>query len=260
VQRLAGTGAIDRGAAAEAISSANVELNVVRWTNADGAEQGLPDPGELHEELRRSWAVFAETLEIGSPTSARAAGFHLHNYAAFLASPGAGDVGAGIGPATEADAERAVQLFADVVIPARDAYFRRTGVFRPLRNSLQIASRATTRLAELAWGRSDRGSARRWAAQGLGWVRWALDGAGADHPLTAQQPTEGGVRFAMLAVPALTVALEVGVNGCGPDDLDLAERLLGAVRAWESPLGDGLHHARHREVADLAQRLAQLRR
>lgn len=254
VHRLTRSGVIDRGAAAEAISSANVELNAVRWTNAADPRFRLPDPAELHEELRRSWAAFLDALEIDPSASEHAAAYHLQNYAAFLASPPSNG-----SAAVEDDLREAVRLFRTAVIPAREAFHRRTGVFRPLRHSLQVATRATTRLAELARDRGDRADAREIATLGLEWIRRALDGAGPAHPLAPGGINETGSRLALLAVPALVVGLELDAPGSEPGDAELAGRFLDAVSGWEDPLGTGTRHARHGEVRALRHRLSALR-
>ena len=255
VHRLVRTGVIDRGAGAEAVSSANVELNAVRWTNAADPQSGLPAPAELHAELRRNWALFLDMVQIDLPDVEPTAAYHLQNYAAFLASPAGGEATTA---QEEDDLQAAVRLFGTAVIPAREAFHRRTGVFRPLRNSLQVASRATTRLAAIARDRGDLDAARDAADQGLHWIRRALDGAGPAHPLAAGGVTEHGSRLALLAVPALVVGLEVGAGESEPGDAALARRLLHALDGWEEPLDEGVRHARRREVADLHTRLSAL--
>jgi len=258
VQELFRAGMIDRGAAAEAISSANVELNIVRWTNADRPGARLPQPQDLHEELRRSWRTFHDALEIRSASAERAAGYHLHNYAAFLASPPV-EAGRPVdGPATDDDLREAVRLFGEVVIPARQAFFERTGGFLPLRHSLQIASRATTRLAESARARGDLVAARCSAEKGHGWIHQALADAGTVQSLDTSPPTERAVRLALLAAPALLVAVEVGAPSSTAADVETARGLVELVRTWERSLGDGAHHARHAEVVALMTRLTAL--
>lgn len=250
VQRLGRAGVIDRGAAAEAISSGNVELNAVRWFNALVPGSGLPDPGELDAELRESWRCYHEMLQIkpdavGRDTE-RTVGFHLQNYAAFLSRS-----------ADPADLDEAVRLFAEVVIPARTSFHERTESFRPLRNALQVASRATTRLAEAALERGHRTSAEHYARLGLGWIRRALAGDEARALLAV--PTERTVRLALLAAPALLVAVEVGGVGATAADLQTADRLLDLVAEWERQVrAAGGEPARHAELVALRKRLSLL--
>jgi hypothetical protein len=247
-------GLLDRGAAAEAISSACVELNAVARTNAGLAGSGLPTPQELTERLRRSWGTFHQAMEIAPfragvdvPRPPGLAAYHLQNYAAFLA-----------GSATEDELEEAVALFAEVVIPAREEFFARSGHFVPLRNALQVASRATTRLAERARDRGDHAAALRWAARGRSWVGRALDAEETRRLVTAAQPTESACRFALLAAPALLLAAEVGVAGAGADVAQAAE-LVELARRWESAqVGDAAQHARNPEVVALTARLRAL--
>lgn len=259
VQELFRAGIVDRGAAAEAISSANVELNVVRWTNADRPDASrLPDPVELHDELRSNWLVFHDALQLHSAEAEQTAGYHLHNYAAFLASPRVPDEPDDDHGMSD-DLRESVRLFTDVVIPARDAFHAATGVFRPLRHSLQIASRATTRLAEAARRRGDTAEARQWAERGLGWVRRILDDAATARTLDGSvPPTERVVRLALLTVPALLTAVRSGVPDAGTAELRIARQHLELVRAWEETIGGGENHARHHEVVTLGAQLAEL--
>jgi hypothetical protein len=248
VQELFRAGTIDRGAAAEAISSANVEINIVRWTNAVVPEAGLPNPDELNDELRHGWKIFHEALEIEPGSGERAAGYHLHNYAAFLASSPSGD---------EDDLHEAVRLFADIVILARRAFFERTGSFLPLRNSLQVASRATTRLAETARSRGNLVAAVRSAELGHGWIRRALADDEARRILNADPPTELASRLALLAAPALLIAVETGVPGVTTEDFAMVRNLVDLVQRWDRSVGDA-HHARHSEAVALQARLDAL--
>lgn len=254
VQELTRAGAIDRGAAAEAISSANVEINIVRWTNAEDTDAKLPTPGELHAELRHNWAGYHDVLELHDAEAARTAGYHLHNYAAFLASPPSP------GSQHQLDLAEAVRLFADAVIPAREAFFTRTGSFQPLRHSLQIASRATTRLAQDAFTTGDTTAAIGFAGIGLGWIHRALADPETVSLLDAEPPTELAVRLALLAAPALLVAIEAGVPAATQEDLATARRLVEVAQRWEDrTVGDGgVHSARHGEVVALQERLDAL--
>lgn len=247
---LCADGTLDRGATAEAISSANVEINVVRRTNAQNSESKLPAPGELDAWLRGTWTAFASVVEVdvsppadpSMPDPRLAVGHHLHNYAAYLATH----------PDDEADLTAAVELFENVVIPARGRYHRITHSFLPLRQSLQTASRATTLLSRRT---GDPEQARRWAAGGLAWIRHALD----DHETTQLLvgATEPAAHFCLLAVPALLGAVETGVPGTGPAELDRAAALLDVAAAWARRVtaGEEANYSRHAELVDLRARL-----
>lgn len=246
-------GLLDSGAAAEAVSSACVEINVVRWTNAADPAAGLPLPEELDAVVRRGWQSFHRALglaDTGRPAAeSDLAGYHLHNYAAFLASH----------RDRPDDLLAAVELFRDVVLPARIAFYGRTGSFLPLRNSLQTASRATSALGESAHDRGDRSAAIEWAELGHGWINRVLA-----HPDTARalgEPTERTVRLALLATPALLLAVEVEAPGASPADLDTAETLITLVEGWERHAvpEDPVRHVRHGEVVELRRRLGALR-
>jgi hypothetical protein len=152
-----------------------------------------------------------------------------------------------------------VRLFDEVVLPARRAFFERTGSFRPLRHSLQVASRATTRMAEAAHARGHGAAATRYAGQGLRWVRDALGDADTVATLAEEPPTERACRFALLAAPALLTAVEVGAPHAGPAEVESARRLVAVAVGWErAALRGGVHHTRHDEVVALQARLAAL--
>jgi hypothetical protein len=249
---LLGRGLLDRGAAAEAISSACVELNAVAQNNAK--DQAM-DPVSLRERVRRSWATYHEALEMPlftataePPDLSPLAAYHLHNYAAFLA-----------GATDEADLEEGVALFRRLVIPAREQFFATTGHFLPLRHSLQVGSRATTRLSQAAGERGDVAAALAWAGLGRTWIHRALDAEETRRLLAAEPPTESASRFALLAAPALLQAIELDL----PDPADDVERvasLVDLVGRWEAgTVGDTHHHARHDEVVALSARVAAIR-
>lgn len=251
---LVDSGVVDRGAAAEAISSANVEVNIVRRTNAAHPGSTLPAPEDLDTWLRGSWRAFQRTLEIDRhrPTaedSRLAIGHHLHNYASYLT--------------THADSEpdllAAVELFEHTVIPARELYWTRTHSFLPLRQSLQIASRATTMLSRRAAEAGHPAQARHWAAQGYAWIRRALD----DQQTTGllAHASEPAAHFCLLAVPALLAAVETQVPGTGPADVDRAERLLAVAEGWARWVtgGDEASYSHYDRLTDLRRRLELLR-
>ena len=247
-------GLLDRGAVAEIIGAANIEVNAVRVTNAADPTAGLPAPDALDAWLRTSWERHLRALEIDpAAVDSRTArsgllGFHLHNYAAFLAGhPG------------EDDLLASVRLFRDCVLPARSLFHERSGVFDPLRHSLQVASRATSTLAEEAVAKGAFARARTWAGQGLAWIRRALDHPSSEALLA--EATEPACRMALLAARALLVGHEAGAAESVATDLSWTRHLLAVARLWEhNAVGDDPDaHARHGEIVDLEMRLEKCR-
>lgn len=249
---LAGAGVLDRGAAAEILAAVNVEMNAIRFINAATPGSRLPAAGELDTEVRARWGRVLTLLEVpGDPAGERPVelpgllGYHLHNYAAYLASH-----------TTEIDdLAAAAHLFRDVVIPARTAFVARSGYFEPLRRSLHMGARATTALAGLV---RDADEARSWATLGRGWIVQALADESTRRLLA--EPTEPACRFALRAAPALVLAAELGVPGAGPDDLAEATTMLDTARRWEERMVGPARarHVRHRELEDLHARIAAL--
>ncbi|WP_156753393.1 hypothetical protein [Actinokineospora pegani] len=230
---LVEAGIVDRGAAAEAISSANVEVNILRRTNATDPGAGLPPPENLDAWLRRSWDAYRRILEIapelpdaGDGITCSAVGHHLHNYASYLTTH----------PDSEDDLLAATKLFETVVIPARELYWERTRSFLPLRQSLQIASRATALLTRRAVDAKRPDEARQWAAKGYAWISRALDDQETAELLT--RSSEPAAHFCLLAVPALLAAVETEVVGVGPEDVVLADRLLCVAEGWARRVTD----------------------
>ncbi|QFZ19625.1 hypothetical protein [Saccharothrix syringae] len=249
---LAEAGVVDRGAAAEAISSANVEINIVRRTNATDPGAKLPPPEHLDAWLRRSWDAYLRILELapdwpgeGDRASRLAVGHHLHNYASYLTTH----------PDDEADLLAAVELFETVVIPARELYWKRTHSFLPLRQSLQIASRAAAVLTKRA---AHPEEARRWAAKGHAWISRALDDRETTELLAGS--SEPAAHFCLLAAPALLTAVEHGVPGTGPGDVALAGRLLAVAEGWARRVtgGDETSYSHHDRLVELRRRIASL--
>lgn len=248
---LSRTGLLDRGAAAEILAASNVEINAVRFTNATLPGAGLPAGEELDAEVRDRWSRVLSLLEVaGDPAAdqpvrlAGLLGYHLHNYAAYLASH----------PTDAADLAAAVRLFRDVVIPARATFVARSASFEPLRRSLHMGARATTALALIDPGRS-----REWAALGREWIERALADEGTRRLLA--EPTEAGCRFALRAAPALLLAVELEVPEAGPSDVAEAEAMLDLARRWElRAVGpQRARHVRHPEIDDLEARIAVVR-
>lgn len=236
---LGDAGVLDRGAAAEILGAANIEVNAVRWTNADHGGVSR-HPESLDAWLRLSWTRQLALLEIdpeglhGLPGTL---GYHLHNYAAFLASH----------TESTADLRAAVELFQHVVIPARAAFRTRTGSAEPLRHSLQVGSRSTTALSRAALAAGDRDAAQEWARLGRAWVVEALTDA--ETATLLAEPTEIACRFALQVAPALRQALELGVGTA--EDLTRAADLVALAQAWEVRAGGAERHVRHGEIAEL---------
>lgn len=251
------TGLLDRGGAAEIISAANIEINAVRRMNATDPAAGLPSPRDLDIWLRASWLAFLDTLEVTPDELARPdperlglIGYHLQNYAAFLSWH----------PDSGGDLHDSVRLFRDVVLPARELFFARGGGFEPLRHALQVASRATGKLAASAVGAGDVETGRTWAALGLTWIRRALADPSTVDLLSGI--TEAACRFALLAAPALLTAVELDVPDAGETDVQVAAGLVLLVRRWEQrTVGDNpdTTHTRHAEVVDMERRVEKLR-
>lgn len=204
-RRAHDAGVLDRGLLAELLYSGSVEINVVRRVNAHHPASGLPAPATLNRALRDLWPAFLTAVDITPDTlraepsaRARRAGFHLSAYASFLASQD-----------RDADLLAAAELFDHTVLPARRQHAAHTGWFEPLRQSLQTATRATTRLATRHAARGDLEQARRWAALGRDWAHTALD-----HPHTRALLAAGGeaaAHLALLAAPALLTAIDLDI-------------------------------------------------
>ncbi|SFW92110.1 hypothetical protein [Amycolatopsis australiensis] len=245
-------GILDRGAAADVLSAACVELNAVRWTNAEDAGSGLPAPAELDELVRRYWAGFGEILELDLASldgdDSRGVGHHLHNYAAFL-----GSHQENVGDLTEA-----VRLFRTTVIPSRQRLHRRTGAFGPLGRTYYVATGATTKLAEtaLAEGRTEEASG--WAALGFEWISRVLEHREFDR-LQDGSGDQAGL-FALRAAAALVLALELDVPGTGPRELGRLQRVLATIDRWQANTtrGRAENYVRHQEVELVRKRAAEL--
>ncbi|MGI9001466.1 MAG: hypothetical protein ACR2GH_07340 [Pseudonocardia sp.] len=252
---LLDAGVLDRGAAAEAISSANVEINIVRRTNATRPEAKLSTPEALDSWLRVTWSAFGRAVEIDGPLPdgdvpdpRLTVGHHLHNYASYLASH----------PDDEEDLRAAVELFEAAVIPARELYWKRTHSFLPLRQSLQTASRATTTLSRRATAAGQETESCRWAARGYEWIARALGNEETESLLA--QVIEPAAHFCLLAAPALVTAVETGVAGTGSIDVERAGRLLRVAGEWVKRVtgGNEASYSRYAELVDLRLRLEAL--
>ncbi|WP_239310572.1 hypothetical protein [Frankia sp. Cj3] len=251
-RRLFDAGRLDRGAAAEIVSASNVEVDTLRRVNAGRPGSGLPAPAELDRQVRDRWRHWLAMVEIEPDVLRDLAelpellAYHLNNYASYL---GTHD--------DEDDLREAVRLFESAVLPARERFVARLGIFDPVRNSAQMASAAASALARRALARGDRPEAARWAAKAHGWISRVLD-----HPSTRamlEATTELSARFALRAADALVIAAETGVPGVEPGVAEAAD-LIATVRRWESAaMGDTGRYVRHDEVEALAARIDLLR-
>src|SRR6185437_3858938 len=156
----------------------------------------------------------------------------------------------------------AVSLYSDFVIPAREDYYRQTGFFQPLLYSYQNATRATTRLSELAHTRGDNSAAKDYAELGRTWINAALAAPYSIEMLeaSASDATDEVCRFALLAVPALLGAVQYGASPAVIGDLAQCERLLEHAQRFADRFAKGGgHYARAGELVSLAARLESVR-
>jgi hypothetical protein len=228
---------------------------VVRRTNAQDSRAGLPAPDDLDAWLRGTWSAFERIVEVdrrpppaGTGSDPRlGVGHHLHNYAAYLATH----------PDNETDLLAAVELFENVVIPARELYWRRTHSFLPLRQSLQLAAGAATALSRLA-GAGRVVEARCWAGTGLGWIRRALQDRETTELLA--RPTEPAAHFCLVAVRTMLAAVETGVPDAGLAEVTRAGELLAVVRDWARRVTDEAEqsYVHYDELLQLQRRLEEL--
>ncbi|WP_191258617.1 hypothetical protein [Amycolatopsis oliviviridis] len=245
-------GVLDRGATADVLSAACVELNAVRWTNAEDPNAGLPNPATLDGMLRDHWRSYGEILELDLTSldteDRRGAGHHLHNYAAFLGSH-QDDI---------TDLTEAARLFRGTVIPSRQRLYRRTGAFGPLGRTCYVATGATTKLAEAALADGRIEDAAEWAALGFRWIGRVLE----DREFDSLQDGSGDQAglFALRAAAALVIALELEVPGTGERELDRLHRLLDTLDRWQlnTTRGRAENYVRHQEVELVRKRAAEL--
>jgi hypothetical protein len=249
---------LDRGAAAEIVSAVNRQLDAVRRAIADrGALPDRPvtvtkvDVAGLDTLIRDQWRAWLRMVETDDEQLAGGdlpdlLAYHLHNYAAFLANH----------PDSVVDLTAALALFRDVVLPARERFVRRTGLFEPLRTTLQMVTAATTGLADLAAAAGDRAAARTWATFGYDWINRAVAFPGTWAMV--DEGTEDACRFALRAAPALLAAMELGVAGVDvPAGLEAVDRLLAGARRWDDSVR-GTFIRRH-EIETLTIRLGRVR-
>lgn len=250
--RLREAGALDRGATADILSAACVELNAVRGTNAEMPGSGLPTSSELDERVRRYWSAFGEALELDpdSPEAdvQRGIGHHLHNYASFLASH----------VESEADLIEADRLFRELVLPARQWLYSHTGVFGPLGRSYSAAARVTTRLAETAAAAGETGTASELAETSYKWISGVLDDREFER-LLDQHGDQAGV-FALLAAPSLLLALELRGYPLAPDDRTRLGKVLATIDRWmaQATEGETGNYAREAEANRIRERTERL--
>lgn len=132
-----------------------------------------------------------------------------------------------------------------------------TGWFQPLRQSLQTATRATTRLATLHAARGDVDRARRWAELGRAWAHAALDH---DHTRTLLASRgEAAAHLALLVAPALLTAIDLAVAPNDThQDLAIARDLLAVAQEFADTVTRQRPHeyARADEITAIAHRIA----
>ncbi|MFC0438065.1 hypothetical protein [Kutzneria buriramensis] len=243
---------LDRGTLAELVYAANVEINAVRRLTAL-QPAAAPDPVELNAWLRRSWTGWLALVDIApgrldaeDAAVAQQAGYHLSAFASYLA-----------GQHDEDSLHTAARLFENAVLPARRRRHERTGVFQPLRESLQTASRATTTLAARAAAAGEIDQARRWAALGHRWIGAALAGPGVRELLASS--SEIAARLALLAAPALLAAVEYSVPGAGLAEIDEASRLAAVAQRFAAQAAPDGQYARQPEIDAIIRHAAELR-
>jgi hypothetical protein len=203
--------------------------------------------------LEQLWLQTMRALDLDPAPSAapidprRPVSFYLHNYATYLGRQD--DIG---------QVHHACTLFERTVIPNRRAYYTRTGEFRPLLHSLQNATPANSRLAAHAAERGDVILAAERAGVGRGWILDALDA-----PYTRQlldrasvDASDEACRFALLAVPALLLALEQRISDEVPADIRRCEDLLEVAGRFAERIGKtGGHYSRSPEIVAAHNRL-----
>lgn len=250
--RLRDAGVLDRGAAADVLSAACIELNAVRWTNAERPGSGLPKPSELDDLVRRYWRAYSEILEVDpdSPDAdaQRGIGHHLHNYATFLASH----------VENEVDLVEADRLFRELVLPARQRLYRRTGVFGPLGRSYAAAARVITRLAEMQADAGQAETARALAETSHEWISRVVDDREFEW-LLGQHSDQAGL-FALQAAPSLLLALELRGHPVGPDDRVRLGSVVDTIDRWLAHVTGGKagNYVREAEVRRIRERTKQL--
>jgi hypothetical protein len=243
-------GELDRGDLAELIYSSNVEINVVLRHNMTKG----PGAKTTATLLRDSWAEFLALTDIdttrlsGMDVEARTqAGFHLSAYASYLA-----------GRDDTTDLRLAVDIFRDLVLPAREQRHRRTGLFQPFRQSLQTATRATSELALRAHNTGNPAEAQNWADLGRHWITLALADEHTRRLITT--PTEPACHFALLAARALLTAAHVGSPTTTQADIDTSETLLDLARSFADAITHGGgQYARQADIDHIENLLATAR-
>jgi|GEM_PF-3127045 len=259
IRRLAAAGTLNASDAAELIRSGCVELMVLlRRDGADEPHWTVLPPQRFRAKLAGLWRTMLELMQIDLNTLHEQprpiqllVGYQLHDYVTFLGGTG-----------SEAEAATAAFLYRDFVIPARQDYYRQTGFFQPLLYSYQNATRATTRLADMAGARGDHATAQEFAGHGRTWITAALAAPYSVEMLAASlaDATDEVCRFALLAVPALLSGIQYDASPDPAGDLSQCDRLLDhAVRFADRFAKSGGRYARAGELVALIDRLASAR-
>ncbi len=236
------SGTLDRGALADVLSVACIELNMARTATEDTRA--------LTDALHRYWTAFADAVEVdlfGPEADLSGLSFQLHNLAAFL----------GGNRTSEPDLRKALHLFEKSVIPARARLFNRDRDIRPLARSWYLAADAAAALSGLLHERGDA-EAVHWVERAYGWVSEVL----ADKLFAPGKlhPRLDDCLFALRATPVLLLAVEHGVTGDRNGTLDRADELVRLVEKWLKENADGqVEKSRyHGTVTALRARLTAL--
>ncbi len=237
------SGALDRGALADVLSVACIELNMARTATEDS--------DTLTDALRRCWTAFADAVEVdlfAPDADLSGLSFQLHNLAAFL----------GGNRTSESDLRKALHLFEKSVIPGRARLFNRDRDIRPLARSWYLAADAAAALSELLRARGEDAEATRWVERAFGWVGEVL----ADKLFAPGKlhPRLDDCLFALRATPVLLLAVEHGVADDRNAVLDRADELVRLVERWlKENAGAEVERSRyHGTVESLRARLTAL--
>lgn len=257
--RLVEAGVVKGSDAAELIRSGNVELMALlrRHTPANPVP-GVLAPDALLHEVDQLWKAMLAQMQIDldqlhrqPPEIQYLIGYQLHDYATYLGGLGSAE-----------DARTAVALYRDFVVPARQEYYRQTGYFQPLLYSYQNATRATTRLADLAAAAGDTAAARHHAEQGRAWIEMAFQAPYTTDILerALSDATDEVCRFALLVAPALLRAVQYASSASDPSDLERCGQLLDQAKRFAHRYAkDGRRYAREDELFELTRQLERLR-
>jgi hypothetical protein len=224
----AADGGMDRGAAADALSVACIELHMLRSTL--GAGDGVVDA------VRGLWRSFAEVIEVdlfAAEADHSSLSFQLHNYAAFLAG----------NRTSEDDLRAALHLFTHSVLPGRTRFYNRHRDVRPLARSRYLAADAAGALAVLLDGRGERAEAADWAERGMRWAEQVL--ADPLYAPGALHPRLDDCLVALRLAPVVLLALEWDLVADRQAVLGRVDGLVALVERWLKETADGRAERSH---------------